>query len=280
MLILMRMFLKRKKSIFFCLASAAFGSGGYILLSFWGKLGFLKNILGFSLLIMVCAFIAYIPENFKELLRLWGLLYLFTFFIGGICSGIFYYTKAGAYIGENLKLGFKSITPKLFLLSVIFSYIVIKTGLKIYNSRIIKKRQFYSVSVSLKGKKAYFTALGDTGNTLKESTGGKTVLVAEYEAVKNVLPESGLLKEDIYGYIAKYGNEIKFSLVPYKSLGNRGGIIVCFQPDMIEIDGREYDSIIIGISFLTLSSDRSFRGLINTEALITEGVNVNVRKAA
>ncbi|MCC8098191.1 MAG: sigma-E processing peptidase SpoIIGA, partial [Eubacterium sp.] len=181
---------------------------------FWGRIAFLKNILGFSLLVMACAFIAYIPKSFKELLRLWGLLYLFTFFIGGICSGIFYYTKAGAYIGENLKLGFKGITPKLFLLSVIFSYIVIKTGLKIYNSRIIKKRQFYNVSISLKDKKAEFTALADTGNTLKDSTGEKTVLAAEFETVKNILPESELLREDVYGYISKYGNEIKFSLVP------------------------------------------------------------------
>ncbi|MCD8089210.1 MAG: sigma-E processing peptidase SpoIIGA [Clostridiales bacterium] len=279
-LIIMRMFLRKKKSFLLCFAAAAAGSLGYILISFWDKAFFLRNIAGYSLLILLCACIAYIPESFKAALRLWGLLYIFTFAVGGICSGIFYYSNAGGYISENLSFGFKSIGLKLFSASVLFSYFIIKAGLKIYENRVIKGRVFYSVVLSLNGRKAEFKALGDTGNSLKDKISGKTVLVAEYEAVKGLLPRAELLKEDLAGYISGFGESIKFSLVPYKSLGNSDGLLFCFQADAVFIDGKPCDNIIIGISFSKLSSDGSFKGLINTEALISGEVDKNAFNAA
>ncbi|MCD7904275.1 MAG: sigma-E processing peptidase SpoIIGA [Clostridiales bacterium] len=279
-LMVLRMFLREKKSPLLCALSAAVGSGGYILISFWQGLSFLRNILGFSLLVMACAFIAYLPKSFKGLLKLWGLVYVFAFVVGGICSGIFYYTKAGAYIGEGIEYVFKSISFKLLLGSVLCSYIIIKIGFSLYENRVIKKRQLYDVDLSLKEKRVSFRALGDTGNSLKDKITGKTVLAAEYEAVKGLLPEGELLERDIFGYMEKYGSEIKFSLIPYKSLGNSGGTLVCFRPDRVLIDGRGYEDIIIGISFMRLSEEGGFRGLINTEALVSEEVSKNACRAA
>ncbi len=279
-LLVLRMFLREKKNAWLCFLAAAVGGGGYILISFWDGAYFLRNTAGYSLLILLCGCIAYLPGSLKEGLRLWGLLYVFTFIVGGICSGIFYFSRAGVYIGEGLSYGFKNISLKLFLCSVLISYALIKAGLRVYENRVIRKREYYTVELRLKGKRTVFTALGDTGNGLKDSISGKTVLAAEYDAVKGILPEGELLKEDLYKYAADFGEELKLCFVPYKSLGNDGGLLPCFTPELILINGREYRSIIIGISFSRLSSEGSFKGLINTEALISEEVSKNACKAA
>ncbi len=275
-----RLFLKVKRNILLCFLGSLFAGLGYTLIALWGRAIIFRNPVGYMALMMASVYIAYLPGGFKAYLRLLGAVILGTFLVGGICSGLFYFTNAGRYIGENISYGLKHISIGVFVVSVGVSYIVISFIRKIYRNSVIRKREFCQVRVELKWGSAEFKALADTGSTLKEPVTGKAVIVAEFDAVKAALPEGDRLKDDLYGYIADKGAEVNFYFALYRSLGNSGGVLPCFEPDRLYINERLYENVLIGISFMKLSSEGSFKGLINTEILNIGEVNENVKENA
>ncbi len=278
--ICVRLFLKVKRSVFLCILGGLFAGLLYTVIALWRGAYFLRNPVGYLLLMAASVYIAYLPKSIGAFFRLFGAVVIGAFFVGGICSGLFYFTNVGNYIGENLSYGLKHISAGVFVISVGVSYIVICCIRRIYRNSVIRKREFYEVRAELKWGSAEFKALADTGSSLKEPVTGKRIIVAEFDAVKAALPECGRLKEDLYGYIADRGGDINFYFALYKSLGNSSGILPCFEPDRLYINEKPYENILIGISFMKLSSDGSFRGLINTEILEVGEVKENACNAA
>lgn len=274
------LFLKAKPSALNLVFGAIVASGGYCLIALWDKLLYLRNIPGYLFLELLTIYITYMPKNIKLLLKLWITVNCFAFFIGGLISALFYYTNIGRSIGDNIAYSISRMSFKLILSSTALSYIVIKTVYSIFRSSVMKKQIKYSVEIILGEKKATFTAIGDTGNSLKDCVTDQKVIITEFDVIKDILPEPELITRDLYTYITVHGNKIQARLIPYKSLGNENGLLFCFKPHRVYIDGAEYTEIMIGVSFMKLSDKGSFKGLINTEIFAAGEVNNNADKAA
>jgi len=166
-------------------------------------------------------------------------------------------------------------------LGIGLAVILIRSILKNSWIRLNQKNCLTDVTINLNNKKAHLRALIDTGNSLKEPISQKPVIIAEYSALKAILPE---LVKKVYSenkeldlnYVAnimeKLGDQIKLRLIPFKSLGNENGILIGFVPDSIDIyfddETREMtDDIVVAIYNNKLTMDEEYNGLLHPEIL-------------
>lgn len=282
-LVCARLFLKKKRSVLLCVAAALTASAGFCAVVLWEKAALLNNAAGFCILAVITVFISYLPKSLSELIRLFLLVNCIALFTGGILCGLFFFSGAGSPLGESVIYGIRRITSGMLLFFTAVSYIFIKVVCNIFRSSVIKKQMKYTVRLRLKNREVSFAAIGDTGNSLKDPVTGNGVIIAEYGVLAPILPfgrDHDRDIRDIYDYISEYADDIKLRLLPYRSLGNENGVMLCFSPDSVFIDNIIYNNILIGISFIELSDTGSFRGLINTEIFAAEEVSKNAHKAA
>ncbi|MCC8014629.1 MAG: sigma-E processing peptidase SpoIIGA [Eubacterium sp.] len=274
-LFFLRMFFKRKKRLWFCVLAAALASVLYELVMFFKPLAVFRNAAGFEALVFLTAFLAYLPKTLNKAVENWALVNLTCFGLGGVCSGVYYCITSGVLFEQ----GSSGISLLLLGLCCVFSYILIRIGVKLYENRLVRGREYFEVEVILGGKKAEFKALGDTGNVLRDPLNGRGVIVGEIEALKGILPDREALKNDPWQYAEKQRGRLNLSLVPFKSLGVKDGVLLCFLPDEIYVDGEAVYNSEIGLSLDRLSSDGSFKGLLNIDIMKGETA-LNVRGAA
>jgi stage II sporulation protein GA (sporulation sigma-E factor processing peptidase) len=127
------------------------------------------------------------------------------------------------------------------------------------------------VAVGVGGAEADFWALVDTGNRLRDPLGQGPVLVVEARAVAPLLP---VALTDCLGAPQPVWEEIarrlegspwaaRLRLIPYRSLGTGGGMLIGFRPDRASVDGRAIapPPPTLGLSPVPLDPEGRFQGL-------------------
>ena len=102
-----------------------------------------------------------------------------------------------------------------------------------------------NVVICLDGKKTEITALFDTGNELTDPITRLPVIVAEYDAVKSLLPacfceafESGSSADAVFAALQPYAVSSRLRLIPFHSIGQSNGLLLGLCPDGISFPGR------------------------------------------
>lgn len=130
------------------------------------------------------------------------------------------------------------------------------------------------VRLSFKGQEKVLTGLYDTGNDLTEPVFGKPVHIAEYEAVKELMPESYQVAAENY---LKTGTlEItkvtklqmyEFTFLSYHSIGNEKGQLLGIRMDSAAFLGeageKTEDKVVIGLTAQKLSKRGHYQMIIN-----------------
>ena len=96
-----------------------------------------------------------------------------------------------------------------------------------------------------RGRRLRVTLCHDTGNTLRDSETGQVVCVVERKALAPLLKGEGLSLREI----------------PFQSLGQPEGRLLCFTCDSLRLLGRTYQNYPIGIADFPLSDGGGFVGL-------------------
>lgn len=133
--------------------------------------------------------------------------------------------------GMEINNGFVyiDIGPELIILCAIISYVIISL-LSRYGSAKNKNTSHCTVKIKHKGKCLSIDGLVDTGNLLTEPISGLPVIVAEYSALKSIVPyepESLLIEK-----LKKNGEKIR--IVPYNTVGG-SGLGAAFMPEEITV---------------------------------------------
>lgn len=139
---------------------------------------------------------------------------------------------------------------KLFAAAFLISWAAFAFFLR-GGAKSVALRRVEDIEIGLGGKKAKLRALMDTGNDLRDPISGRRVIVTTVDAV-SCLFEPGaaaLLKsgKDPVGLMPELAERtgLRFSLVPYRSLGVESGLILCFRPDFVS--GRS-EAPLVGIA--------------------------------
>ncbi len=163
-----------------------------------------------------------------------------------------------------------------------FSYIVLLISFGItYASYIVlnilkKGSSYHSIDIYCSNKIININALVDTGNLLIEPISNKPVIVAEYSALKAILPsklveiyenkrESNLM--EIVSAISEDSFRKSLRIIPFRSVGNEKGMMIGFVADSVKIDDKIINKPIIGICRFNLSKNGLYSALISPRHL-------------
>lgn len=130
------------------------------------------------------------------------------------------------------------------------------------------ERTIHRVSVTLGAQTAEFTALLDTGNELCDPVTGEGVLVAEAGALSALLDSesAALLRADPLESFTALAEKPplrgRLRLLPCSSATGGDGLLLCFRPDEVRMDGRRA-RLSVAVARAALSVDGEYQALIS-----------------
>ena len=121
------------------------------------------------------------------------------------------------------------------------------------------------VSIYVEGKTVAFTALRDTGNTLRDPVTGAGVLVADKQILKKLLPKLDDLdishpQQCLEKIHAAYP-QLSPRLIPYKTVGVAHGMLVAVRPQEVKISGRK-ENLLVAFSAVPISDGGGYQALV------------------
>ena len=267
--------LMKKRCVINRIIAAAFELSIVYCLILFTELYFIMNLFTGLVLIMSGVWIAFRPKTLADLVKTTAICYTASFIIGGMATALI----SSGQVVEMIRFGIKNISLWVLIISSAAAYFAVKligkAAKKAQNSQ-----KFYDIKISCAGRQTMIHSLVDTGNSLIEPVSGVPVIIVEFSAVKALLPEKIRMmfhekNEDDLNQLLQSVYEEDFSLrlrvIPFKSIGEKNGMMIGFRPDKTEIMSelnRSFDiKAIIGISNTAFASDREYQGLINPDLI-------------
>ena len=146
----------------------------------------------------------------------------------------------------------------------------------VFISIVGRNQAYYTIDIKWCNKTINLNAFVDTGNYLVEPLSRKPVIVTEYSALKDVLPdklveiyekkrESNLM--EIISALTEDSLRKNMRIIPFKSVGNEKGIMIGFVADSVRIKDNVIKKPVIGICRFNLSRNGLYSALISPEHL-------------
>ncbi|AFS78319.1 sporulation sigma-E factor-processing peptidase SpoIIGA [Gottschalkia acidurici 9a] len=250
----------------------------YTLVVFFPSVRLMAKITTKVIVAVIIIKVAFKPKNLRNFIKLIATFHLVAFTFAGACLALFYMMDVNTYIDGGI-FYISNFKIKTLILGILFGWILFQLVLEYLQSRSIKSKSFIPIIVNFKDKEVNIRGLLDTGNSLKEPMTKTPVIVVQFSAIKEILPEyvqnifckySENDLDLITNVLYNASNKIKFRLIPYKSLGKEDGMLLGFKPDKVILDDKEdrqIKDVVIGIYNGRLSNDNEYKALIHPDIL-------------
>ncbi|MBW4828897.1 MAG: sigma-E processing peptidase SpoIIGA [Clostridiaceae bacterium] len=252
----------------------------YTLVMFFPSLNFMTKFtvkVAISVLIIIFAFN---PEKISNFIRLLSTFYVTAFVFAGASFALFYVMNTNFSVYNGV-FYIKDFPIRFLILGIILSFILIKYVFNYLQIKLGKTDVLTNIIINLNDKQANIVALVDTGNSLKEPISQRPVIIVEFFAIKDLLPEKvqnlfleneDLDLDEITDIMIESVDEIKLRIIPFKAIGTENGMLLGFKPDEILImdestEKKIEEEIVVGIYNNKLSNDNKYKGLLNPEIL-------------
>lgn len=261
------------------LITAALIGAVYTLVVFYPSLRFMTRFLvKFSISVLIII-VAFNPVKLNRFVKLITTFYVVSFIFAGAALALFYFTQTNTILERGV-FYISDFPAKILALAVILSWILIKYTWGYIQIKINKSKIFIPITIKYNEQEISITALLDTGNSLKDPISESPVIIVQFSAIRELLPTEiqGIFtkyQENNLGMISKIMTKncynMKFRLIPYKSLGKENGMLLGFKPDKVLIneddEQRVIKDIIVGIYNSKLSNDEKYMALLHPEVL-------------
>lgn len=220
--------------------------------------------------------IAFPYETMKALGRDILVYYSITFLVGGILNYLYYYTSAGYYITEFMRI----LPSKALNFFYLICFFAIAGGFIHLVKRILiqmkgTRELFYNVELVFGEKKITCKGFLDTGNHLREPVSKRPVVIADLDGIKDILPEElidyakDFMSDAIHKNIDRFVVRIKW--IPYHAVGTEEGIlpgIVFDEVNILKEDRVVHNpNITVAIYQGKLTVDNSYHIILHEELL-------------
>lgn len=222
-------------------------------------------------------------NRFSVFLKTLALFYATTFIFAGAGFALIFFNKDWGIIRNGVlisPLNFFDAKWTELLLAVAVALIIFRVIWDAVQSRFVKEKLLVDISIAVENKSIGLPALVDTGNSLHDPLTNLPVVVVEFSAIKDLLPDDikSIFEQNHENDLNSVTAEIsssdwfkRFRLIPFTSLGRENGMMIGFRPDYIEIgadDGKkDIRDVIVGIYNRTLSANEQYRALMNPELI-------------
>lgn len=189
---------------------------------------FLKIILS-----IIMVYIAFHPQNVKQMWKQLVFFYLTSFVFGGVAFALIYIVKPQEILMKTgLFLG--TYPLKTVFLGGIAAFIIIYIAFRLIRTKITQKDLFANIKIYINNKKIEIKTMIDTGNMLKDPITGNPVVVVEHTCLYEAIPKEILnnLEEILGGDFNKIPENIqneyraKLKVIPFSSLGKQNGMLL------------------------------------------------------
>lgn len=155
------------------------------------------------------------------------------------------------------------VSLRTLLLAFALGYAVLTLAFRHRGRRA--ERRVAEVSLGLGARRVRFPALVDTGNELIDPVTGRGALVAEAEALAPLLddPAPLLAKEPLEALEGLRRQGLACRLLPCRGVTGGTGLLLCFVPDHIEVEGRRRDDLLVAVSQQRFQGDGEYRAILN-----------------
>ena len=270
---------RQKKKNLWIMLGAAVMSLLYTLLIAVEALRFVNVALSSVVILTAGLLITFRLSGWRGFLKLVAVAYCISFAVGGLGMALFFLTDVpyAVYFIANDFGGFtRAISWQLVLVGTAASYVLIKIGLHIAKMHSLKRQMICTVQIHMGEQGTAFDALVDTGHSLKEPLSQHPVIIAEFEHVKDFLPDRLKVmfyerqEDDLTGLMTEGSAFYKrIRMIPFTSLGRKSGMLIGFRPDRVAVEGAKEApaNVVIGIYNDKLCNDGKYQGLLSPEIL-------------
>lgn len=251
----------------------------YSLVFFYPSLLFLTKPMMKFILSLIIVKISFKSKTIKMFYYEFLGFYIVSFIFAGIIMAMSWNFKLPSSLLKKEYL-VNMFNMKYIVIGIIIAVFMVKVVFNYTHSKNMKKEYIYSVEIYFKDKFTKVTALVDTGNSLVDPFSRMPVFVVELEKIGELIPIKikdiivNLSKDNIISFqdiLDDLNKDFPLIPIPFKSIGNEGGIILGFKPDYIIIKYLEEEilkkDIIIGIYNGKLSEDMEYDGLLHYETI-------------
>ncbi|SHJ95203.1 sigma-E processing peptidase SpoIIGA [Anaerocolumna jejuensis DSM 15929] len=142
-----------------------------------------RFLLAYLLLSYLMIIITFGKRFWRERVKALVLLYISTFFLGGLLNSLYSYTSFGFYLMKNQSY--------LYLLFIFVSALAAMIIFIRFLRKLKRKgSEFYQTELIFNGKTVRAVGFMDTGNCLRDPYFGKPVIVTEYTVIEPLLTNS------------------------------------------------------------------------------------------
>lgn len=250
----------------------------YSIIAYMSILEMYSSVILKIILSVIIVYIAYNPQNVKNMWKYLVIFYMTSFVFGGAAFALIYIVKPQDILMKNgLFLG--TYPLKTIILGTIVAFVVIVTSFKLVKSKISKKDMFCTIKININKVEIETKAMIDTGNLLKEPISNTPVIVVEHTLLYDCMPKEILnnLENILGGDFENISEEVKnkyiskLKVIPFSSLGKQNGMLIGIKPEEVIVINDENENkinnVIIGIYNKSLTKRGEYRALIGIELL-------------
>ena len=250
----------------------------YSIIAYMSILEMYSSVILKIILSVIIVYIAYNPQNVKNMWKYLVIFYMTSFVFGGAAFALIYIVKPQDSLMKNgLFLG--TYPLKTIILGTIVAFVVIVTSFKLVKSKISKKDMFCTIKININKVEIETKAMIDTGNLLKEPISNTPVIVVEHTLLYDCMPKEILnnLENILGGDFENISEEVKnkyiskLKVIPFSSLGKQNGMLIGIKPEEVTVINDENENkinnVIIGIYNKSLTKRGEYRALIGIELL-------------
>lgn len=217
-------------------------------------------ICGFSMVM-----IAFGRSSFRNIIRRFVLLMVCGAVFGGfVLLALQAKRTAGVYTAAS----YPQVPGAVVAALCVCVYILISTFTSIKTSARENKPDIANIRLSFCGKETQLCAMVDTGNHLRDPMNGSYVLICRAKALEDILPltiGAALIDEENIGSILsqlKNSGMRGFHLIPYRTIGQKHGLLPVFRPDGIWINGTKRSDVVVGVTGYGIGEDEPWSAVI------------------
>jgi len=201
----------------------------------------------------VMVLIAYGPE--RRTVRVLAAFYAAAAAFGGAVR------FAAGLGGESAGLG-SPVSLRVLALSFAVCYAAVALIFRRIGAR--QAERLYEVTVTRRGRTVSLRALADSGNALTDPLTGDAVMVASAAALAPLFDDPELLSLGAPEALARLAGEQGrgLRLLPCACVTAEQGLLLCFRPDSITVDGGARRDLLVAVSPHRLSPEGRYEAII------------------
>lgn len=265
------------------LLGAALGAAYIIPMVLLPGLKIYATVLSKLLLSVAMVAVAFSFNKISAFLKTLVIFYAATFLFAGAGFALLFFNQGGSIVKNGVVLStfsFLNTSWSELALALAFALIILRVVWEVIQKKFLREKILVRLCIAFDKKAADLYALVDTGNSLHDPLTNMPVIVVEFSAIRDILPEDirNMFEKDIIGDLNKVTTTIscsswfsRFRLIPFTSLGAENGMLIGFRPDYIEIgsenDKKGISDVIVGIYNRALSRNEKYRALLNPELM-------------